>query len=279
MWLRAPQPMAPAMVKVLTWCAFLLRTWAQIEMCHPECQTCHLFDFDQSWHCLECKPGFDLWVDGCFLPCPIGEYRYGYTCEKCYANCNVCVGGLAHECQVCADGYTFDFRGLCVRQCGIGRYASADGLRCDDCDAYCRACIAGSRIACTTCYSGYTLRVLDTKTNTGECMQDCPKGFFRDAPNDLRCIQCGKYCLDCNSLYNCFECQTGATLFRGICYLDPTGTVDTTVDLQTYLSSGAGATWDSNDAPSWTLLTSQTRRLEESLNWDPNGFLGALISE
>jgi hypothetical protein len=157
-------------------------------------------------------------------------------------------------------------------------YASADGLRCDDCDAYCRACIAGSRIACTTCYSGYTLRVLDTKTNTGECMQDCPKGFFRDAPNDLRCIQCGKYCLDCNSLFNCFECQAGATLFRGICYLDPTGTVDTTVDLQTYLSSGAGATWDSNDAPSWTLLTSQTRRLE-ALNWDPNGFPGALMSE
>jgi hypothetical protein len=24
------------MAKVLTWCAFLLRTWAQIEMCHPE---------------------------------------------------------------------------------------------------------------------------------------------------------------------------------------------------------------------------------------------------
>ena len=30
-----------------------------------------------------------------------------------------------------------------------------------------------------------------------------------------------RYCLDCNSLYNCFECQVGATLFRGICYLDP----------------------------------------------------------
>eukprot|EP00438_Fugacium_kawagutii_P028022 Skav236493 [mRNA] locus=scaffold1440:290732:292186:+ [translate_table: standard] len=158
-------------------------------------------------------------------------------------------------------------------------YASLDGLRCDDCDAYCRACIAGSRIACTACYSGYTLKVLDTKTNTGECMQDCPKGFFRDAPNDLRCIQCGKYCMDCNSLYNCFECQAGATLFRGICYLDPTGTVDQTVDLQTYLSSGAGATWDSEDAPSWTLLTSQVRRLEETLNWDPSAWPGTLMSE
>ena len=161
----------------------------------------------------------------------------------------------------------------CVPCSSLG-YASLDGLRCDDCDAYCRACIAGSRIACTACYSGYTLRVLDTNTSTGECMQDCPKGFFRDAPNDLRCIQCGQSCLDCNSLYNCFECETGATLFRGICYLDPTSTVDQTVDLQTYLSSGAGATWNSEDAPSWTLLTSQTRRLFEedafeAFHWDP----------
>ena len=71
----------------------------------------------------------------------------------------------------------------------------------------------------------------------------------------------------------------GATLFRGICYLDPTGTVDQTVDLQTYLSSGAGATWDENDAPSWTLLTSQTRRLfDAGLNiWE--GPWSTLISE
>lgn len=86
-------------------------------------------------------------------------------------------------------------------------HASVDGLSCDECDAYCRECMSGSRIGCTSCYSGYTLRVLDTRTNSGECMQDCAKGFFRDAPNDLRCIQCGRYCLDCNSLYNCFECQ------------------------------------------------------------------------
>ena len=31
------------------------------------------------------------------------------------------MGGLAHECQVCADGFAFDFRGLCVRSCTPGR--------------------------------------------------------------------------------------------------------------------------------------------------------------
>lgn len=249
----------------------VLLATAQIEQCHAECSKCHLFDFDLSWHCLECNPGFDLWVDGCFLPCPAGQYRYGYDCLECPQNCDVCVGGLAHECQVCSPGYIFDFRGLCVRECNRGRYAPAnDRTRCDECDAYCRECIAGTRISCSSCYSGYTLRILDANTNTGECMQDCRKGFFRDSPNDLRCIQCGKHCIDCNSLYNCFECETGATLFRGICYLIPTGTVDSTVDFQEYLSSGAGATWDPNDAPSWQLLVAQARRLlsEDPLHWD-----------
>eukprot|EP00439_Symbiodinium_sp_Y106_P031637 s88_g3.t2 len=136
---------------------------------------------------LGCNPGFDLWVDGCFLPCPAGQYRYGYDCLECPPNCDVCVGGLAHECQVCSPGYIFDFRGLCVRECNRGRYAPAnDRTRCDECDAYCRECIAGTRISCSSCYSGYTLRILDANTNTGECMQDCRKGFFRDSPNDLK---------------------------------------------------------------------------------------------
>ncbi|OLQ10072.1 Polyadenylate-binding protein, cytoplasmic and nuclear [Symbiodinium microadriaticum] len=184
----------------------VLLATAQIEQCHAECSKCHLFDFDLSWHCLECNPGFDLWVDGCFLPCPAGQYRYGYDCLEC------------------------------VRECNRGRYAPAnDRTRCDECDAYCRECIAGTRISCSSCYSGYTLRILDANTNTG------------------------RHCIDCNSLYNCFECETGATLFRGICYLIPTGTVDSTVDFQEYLSSGAGATWDPNDAPSWQLLVAQAR--------------------
>eukprot|EP00435_Cladocopium_sp_Y103_P027797 s1155_g6.t2 len=106
--------MTSTCMKTLGWsfifCFVIMTIWAMlmVEFVHPLILELH--------ESLECNPGFDLWVDGCFLPCPIGEYRYGYTCEKCYANCNVCVGGLAHECQVCADGYTFDFRGLCVRQ-------------------------------------------------------------------------------------------------------------------------------------------------------------------
>eukprot|EP00931_Biecheleriopsis_adriatica_P010923 TRINITY_DN111991_c0_g1_i1.p1 TRINITY_DN111991_c0_g1~~TRINITY_DN111991_c0_g1_i1.p1 ORF type:complete len:340 (-),score=50.23 TRINITY_DN111991_c0_g1_i1:64-1017(-) len=235
---------------------------AQVEKCHPKCSNCHLFDYDLSWHCLECQPGYDLWVDGCFLPCPAGEYRYGYKCEKCFPNCQQCVGGLAHECQVCGPGFEFDFRNLCNRVCNPGKYATVDGLTCNDCDPYCKTCNAESRIACQSCYQGYTLRVLDPNTQTGECMQDCRKGFFRDAPNDLRCIQCGKYCDDCNSLYNCFECQPGATLYRGICYLVPTENINQEIDFESYLNSGAGIAWDDSDAPDWMFLTTEVNQVQ-----------------
>ncbi|CAE8661377.1 unnamed protein product, partial [Polarella glacialis] len=211
----------------------LVQISAQVQQCHAKCKVCHLFDYDMTWHCIECQKGYELWVDGCFLPCPTRQYRYGYNCESCYRNCDQCVGTMAHECQVCSRGYKFDFRGLCMVECTPGKYPSVDGQVCNTCDSYCKTCIAGSRISCSFCYEGYTLRILDFNTNTGECMQDCKKGFFRDAPNDLRCIQCSSYCIDCNSLYDCFECEPGATLFRGICYLIPTSMVDQGIDFDT----------------------------------------------
>merc|ERR1711874_237876 len=91
-------------------------------------------------------------------------------------------------------------------------------------------------------------------------MQNCPKGFFRDAPNDLRCIQCAQYCADCNSINNCFECEPGCTLYRGFCYLIPTTAIDNAIDFQTYLESGAGIVWDDTEAPDWQELMS--RRLQ-----------------
>lgn len=250
----------------------LVAVRGQVEKCHPQCKKCHLFDYDLSWHCLECYPGYELWVDGCFAPCPAGQYRYGYKCEKCFANCAKCVGGMAHECQECSNGFVKDFRSLCTRQCGTGRYATVDGLTCEGCDSYCRECIAGSRISCRSCFAGFTLRIIDETTQTGECMRNCEKGFFRDESRDLRCIQCGKYCADCESLYKCFECEPGCTLFRGICYLIPTGQIDQTIDFDTYLNSGAGKAWDDSEQPNWGLLTGQVRRLQsDPLYFDPSG--------
>lgn len=226
---------------------------AQVYKCHADCEVCHLFDFDMSWHCLQCKPGFELWVDGCFEPCGVGEYRYGYRCEPCTYNCHACVGTMRHECTQCSDGYEFDIRRLCVKKCSLGQYPTIDGRSCGECNAYCQTCISEYRISCKSCFEGYTLRILEDNTSTGECMQNCDPGFFRDASNDMRCIQCGEFCEACESLESCSECQSNATLSRGICYLQPNWAEDTAVDFEAYMSSGAGMSVDINDPnkPTW----------------------------
>merc|ERR1719183_3123963 len=64
---------------------------AQIQECHEQCAKCHLFDYNKEWHCVECKPGYKLWVDGCFELCPRTFFRYGYECQQCGMYCDECV--------------------------------------------------------------------------------------------------------------------------------------------------------------------------------------------
>jgi len=224
---------------------------AQIYKCHQQCKTCHLFDYDQSWHCVECNDGYELWVDGCFLPCALGEYRYGYNCKPCTDHCNHCVGGMRHECTECASNYEFDMRSVCVRSCDAGYYPLLDSSGCGECNAYCKTCLSEYRISCTSCFDGYYLRILDENTSSGECMLDCNTGFFRDATNDLRCIQCSEYCLACDSLENCSSCEDGTSLYRGLCYVVPDYDTESTIDFMTYMNSGAGLTVDLDDGPPW----------------------------
>lgn len=251
-------------LQALLWLSCLSGTDAQVYECHDQCKVCHLFDHSREWHCLECHAGYELWVDGCFAQCPPGKYRYGYECQDCPSNCLRCVGGLAHECTECASNYRFDFRSLCVRDCLDGFYPTLAGDVCDECDSYCKTCIAGATISCTSCYTGYALRVLEPRTGSGECLQNCRKGFFRDAPSDRRCIQCSEHCVDCESLDNCFECIEGASLFRGKCYLVPQTLENEAVDFETYLASGAGLAWDPAMGPDWDILVG-ARRLQGDL--------------
>mmetsp|Transcript_5581 Transcript_5581/g.7791 ORF Transcript_5581/g.7791 Transcript_5581/m.7791 type:complete len:151 (-) Transcript_5581:12-464(-) len=145
---------------------------------------------------------------------------------------------------------------MCISNCEEGFFPDRSGLAaCHQCDAYCRTCLDSYQVSCLSCYDGYTLRVLEPRVGTGECMQDCPDGYFRDAPDDLRCIQCGQFCARCESLELCFECQEGYNLYRGMCYANPNLALQATIDFETYLDSGAGQQWDEGEAPDWNELT------------------------
>lgn len=240
-----------AYVLAMAWILDVRITHAQTWQCHERCVKCHLFDYSMEWHCIECEEGYELWVDGCFDPCGQRQFRNGYVCEQCTHNCESCSGPLAHECLQCSDGYTMDQRGLCVRTCFPGYYSPPDGAQCQQCDAYCLTCVSGARTSCTSCSEGYRLRVMENRTMSGECMLDCPDGFFRDASDDLRCIQCPEFCSECWSTYNCTRCFNGSNLFRGVCYNYANAALEDAMDFEAYLSSGAGRQWDESDAPTW----------------------------
>merc|ERR1719161_1493696 len=65
-------------------------------------------------------------------------------------------------------------------------------------------------------------------------MQHCQKGFWRDAPDDLRCIQCSANCVECDSIENCFECSPGYHLYRGYCYLIPVNVAEAIISRPTW---------------------------------------------
>jgi len=256
-------------------CTFFLgpqRAAAQVYKCHEACSKCHLFDYDQSWHCTECKPGFELWVDGCFEPCHTGQYRYGYECHPCTYNCDECVGTMRHECTKCSPGYEFDMRHVCVKQYPsddstprtvFGWYPSLDGRSCGECDAYCESCIAPYRISCKSCFPGYTLRIHEDNTSTGECLANCDEGWYREASNDNRCIQCAEYCLECEKIDTCLRCWDNATLYRGLCYSQPSFALETAIDFDVYMSSGATpVNFSDPNKPHWEDLFE--RRLQKS---------------
>jgi len=249
------------------------RVHSQQLECHPKCKTCHLFDYNLEWHCTECLPGYTLWVDGCYEDCPAGQYRNGTQCEDCYkyclpddpdtcyAHCVSCVGDLRHECTECEAGYHFDTRNVCVKDCDGGEFPTIDGESCGECDSLCYRCLTEHKISCTACYQGYYLKVVDEGTQSGECMAECPDGFYRDSPDDTtRCLQCAEYCLSCHSKDLCFVCDEGAELLFGVCTSTAQDVDTVALDFDNFLDSGAGVVWDTSAEPVW----GEIRRLSEA---------------
>lgn len=234
-------------------CCRLPAVRAQIYECNSNCESCHLFDFDLKWRCVKCKDGFDLWNDCCREPCGPGFFPYGCDCGQCTANCVSCVGPQSHECVECAPGFKHDFRGLCVRDCAFNEYAH-QGITCESCNPYCLTCLAGSQVSCTSCFEGYTLVIRNNETGSGECMENCPQRFFRDASTDLRCLQCAQYCDNCTDYDHCQQCEPLATLWYGICYPFVDAAAAAAVDFDSYMESGSGVQWEWEDAPDWQEL-------------------------
>lgn len=211
--------------------------------CQENCLRCERLDYVDEWRCRECMSGHTLWVDGCYAPCPSGEFRNGPYCEQCTPNCDVCSGPEVHECLQCANGYSFDFRGLCLLDCAFGLYPYLDTSsdppqsKCGMCHPSCATCVSNSKVSCTDCPPSFHLAVHDDRTQSGECLKDCETGYFREASgvkmsdtSQLRCVECMSNCRSCISRDYCSRDECALRLIPASIEIVPGYVVDVSSD-------------------------------------------------
>ncbi|CAD7943079.1 unnamed protein product [Amoebophrya sp. A120] len=273
-----------------------------IQVCDANCARCRVFAHQVSgcnpdrkvpcqtgWHCMECRPGYELWFDRCFQPCPAGYFRYGYQCQRCSLNCLECTGPHPHECIRCAPTHIFDDRKLCTKRCpdgfypalddgktgatviypdlGDGRRETVDYMGCGTCHHTCKTCRSWTAIACTSCDAESYFRPIFFAANagiterqppgTGECVKTPNLRFYRRKPEDTRQYECPEGTLECESSWRAFRCDP-STHFPPIIQADQVPKChaiqqldQSSITAETYLGDAV----NNPGAPSWSSVS------------------------
>ncbi|CAD7973538.1 unnamed protein product [Amoebophrya sp. A25] len=271
---------------------------AAIQKCDANCARCRVFAHEVSgcdperkipcqtgWHCMQCRAGYELWFDRCFVPCPTGQFRYGYECQKCTKNCLRCTGPHPHECIQCAPTHEFDARNLCVKRCADGYYPALEDYQtqelaiypnfgegrseaqidfggCGLCHHTCKTCRSWSAITCTSCDAESYLRQNFWAANagttrgspgTGECVPISARGFYYKKPEDSRQYECPPGTLRCESAWRAFECDLTSHNYEPVvqkCFTKPL-LDQAEITAESYLGDAV----NNPGAPSWSSVS------------------------
>lgn len=156
--------------------------------------------------CADCESGYQLFKNECF---PQGSCVAG--------NCTTCTATNTTQCEVCDQGYAFDYFGECEGQC-------LNDSRCSDCNS--------DYTACNACRAPYTLdengvcSICDVEHCT-ECRPppfgcvSCEDGYFvqlnfrepNSEPNSCEACTLSN-CLECVNNVSGPLCRTCADGFR-----------------------------------------------------------------
>ena len=196
------------------------------EDCFPGCQEC---TGATGLDCTSCDTmlGYVLNQGTC---CPTSsQYFDGAACQPCDGSCLTCFNS-ASECQSCHSGqYLSGTRCVLGENCGVGFYPNINNQMCSSCDSSCHDCeVDSTPEVCTACpdraggSSQTYLSILGELPNTGECIENCPPGFYGAflGPFSVQialCKACDSSCETCalGSSFDCLSCPTGK-------YLNPT---------------------------------------------------------
>ncbi len=200
--------------------------------CPAGCDACALDDAG-AVVCTACSAPADptkaaasvLFNGRCLARCPSGSVRDGNSCvcddtppqfadgtscKRCADGCAVCAS--YETCEQCDAGFQ-KLNGLCVPGSPAGTTTTPDGLTCatgyvfDPVTVACVTCEAGERVVDGTC----------APCSGGEC-DDCnPPKFLTYVSGTPACTDCSTGCAACDGPLACRACETGHTLWQGLC--------------------------------------------------------------
>ena len=165
--------------------------------CHPQCAPNGCSGTDDN-HCTACK---NVKYRGrCRATCPALTYLQTAECFDCHPQCQgSCNGPLASNCAQCKN-YR-DLGADCVASCPVHRYiVERDCLPCNEqCSTTRPGCTGPQPSQCTACANFFD-------TVTGDCVQTCPHGTYR---NGTSCLPCHSECDGCVGplVTNCQACR------------------------------------------------------------------------
>ncbi|KAM3135859.1 hypothetical protein pb186bvf_011988 [Paramecium bursaria] len=211
-----------------------------------KCNDCQerCFQCDNNNNCLICNEGYYLYQSRCVVQCPIALKFMDTINGICRSTCpnnsfikgNFCV----QSCDLLI------LNSQCIANCNDGYFQN--GVICAQCQSQCSTCDTYSK--CTSCKSNFYLDGTEcnltcpnlmnqilwecTDDCTGvvsgkycltqcpinsllyksTCIQQCPKGYFK---NNTECIVCPSQCLLCTSQTSCSLCSVGYFLNNQQC--------------------------------------------------------------
>nr|XP_033819322.1 extracellular matrix protein FRAS1 isoform X2 [Geotrypetes seraphini] len=184
------------------------------EACHDACVSC---SGPLATQCTFCSITLVLLQGRCLPGCGERSYPELGVCKACHHSCRTCVGPESTHCTQCLkpeevlyaeQEFNGTPHGPCLPECKTGSYPDSTAV-CRACHSSCSSCMWNSTVDCTTCASP---RVL----HDGQCLSNCPDGFYRQ---DSTCYSCHPSCKECHggSDADCVTCHPHAALSGGYC--------------------------------------------------------------
>jgi len=169
--------------------------------CDISCKNCT----DNTKNCLECENGYYPLEDNqklCFSNCPVGYILDldNKICKKCPISCEIC--NLENNCIMCFENYFLNKKlKQCFTKCDPGFYPNKFERVCSECSYPCFECISPDM--CLSCPANLYLNPL---LITGNCVNNCPDGYWADSSTN-KCILCDPRCKLCQNLKKCLSCK------------------------------------------------------------------------